>query len=209
MNIHTAVYQIVSQLVVCQEVHHAATVLTSEIIARAPTMRMNKHIVVYRIVSQLVVCQEVLHAATVLISEIIARAPTMGVHEHIVVFRIVSLLVAYREILHAATRRLKSETIARALAMERMIGTVVWKTKSQLVAGKASTESTVIPHTSHRPTQLSPSYLARKRITWHSSNLCNSLKHGTACNNNFFHNDVERKIERRVTWYRGRFFAQH
>ena len=69
----------VSLLVVYQEVLHAATVmLTSEVIARVPTMGMIEPTVVYGTVSRLVVFQEVLRAATMSIFEIIAQAPTMG-----------------------------------------------------------------------------------------------------------------------------------
>ena len=64
-----------SLLVVYQEGLRAATVLISEIIARALTIGMNGHTAVYEINSLLVVCQEGLHSTTP-VSEIIAQAPT-------------------------------------------------------------------------------------------------------------------------------------
>ena len=76
LNVHSVVYGIISPLVVYREVHHALTVLLSEIIARALMMTMNVHNVVCGIVNPLVASQEVLRAAKVLICEIIARAQT-------------------------------------------------------------------------------------------------------------------------------------
>ncbi len=67
----------------------------------------------------------------------------MRMRIHIVVYRNVSLLVVYQEV-HHATRMLNFETIAQALTMGRIIGTVVKKYLQilafyiQLVAGEPS-----------------------------------------------------------------------
>ena len=41
------------------------------------------------------------------------------------------------------------------------------------------------------------------------SKYIKAVLHGTTCNVNFSRNNVARIIEHRVTWCRGRFFAQH
>ena len=109
----------VSLLVVYQEALHALTVmLTSGIIARAPTMRMNERNVVSGIASPLVASREVLHAATVLIFEIIARALTRGMIKRSVVYGTLSLLVAFQQVLRAVVI---FEVRAQTPTVERMI----------------------------------------------------------------------------------------
>ena len=105
----------VSLLVAFQEVLHAAIMLISEIIARAPTMGVN---VVYGTVSLLVVIQKALRVMTMLISEIIDRVLTKGMIEPTVVYGIDNLHVVFQDALRTV---ITLEIIAWAKAMNTII----------------------------------------------------------------------------------------